>query len=311
MSGADAEVEVPALAADQRWRTRREKGTVLGVRFMLWLTTLFGRGPARLFLRVLAFYYTLFSQSARRATCDYLTRVEGRASFGRAYTQVLRFTQVTLDALFFLSRKFSPFRITLTGNHHLEHLRDTKTGAILLGAHVGSMYAMRAQSGAESFPIHAVVYTKHAARINEVLEEIDPEGHAKLLQMGEGVDFMLRIKELVEGGALVAILADRVGADGRAVEVDFFGAPARFPVGPYILASMLKCPVYLTFGLYRDPNRYDLFCEPFADAIELPRKRREDALREYAQRYAARLEHYVRDAPDNWFNFYEFWGRPS
>ena len=27
-----------------------------------------------------------------------------------------------------------------------------------------------------------------------------------------------------------------------------------------------------------------------------------------AQRYADRLEHYTRLAPDNWFNFYDFWG---
>jgi predicted LPLAT superfamily acyltransferase len=70
---------------------------------------------------------------------------------------------------------------------------------------------------------------------------------------------------------------------------------------------MLKCPVYLTFGLYRDPDTYELHCEPFADRIELPRKERQAALARYAQKYAERLESYVKRAPDNWFNFYDFW----
>ena len=125
--------------------------------------------------------------------------------------------------------------------------------------------------------------------------------------MGEGVDFMLRIRELIDEGALVALLGDRVGKDDRAVEVDFMGGRARFPTGPYLLASMLKCPVYLTFGLYRDPDGYDLHCEPFAERIELPRGERQEALERYAQQYADRLEHYTRSAPDNWFNFYDFW----
>ena len=39
-----------------------------------------------------------------------------------------------------------------------------------------------------------------------------------------------------------------------------------------------------------------------------PRRDREGALRDCAARYAARLEHYARQAPDNWFNFYDYWG---
>lgn len=33
-------------------------------------------------------------------------------------------------------------------------------------------------------------------------------------------------------------------SDDRAVDVDFFGGRARFPAGPYILASMPKYPVH-------------------------------------------------------------------
>jgi predicted LPLAT superfamily acyltransferase len=71
--------------------------------------------------------------------------------------------------------------------------------------------------------------------------------------------------------------------------------------------------VLLTFGLYQAPNRYDLFCEPFAERLELPRAGREEALEALAQRFAQRLEDYVRRAPYAWFNFYRFWedGRPT
>ena len=111
---------------------------------------------------------------------------------------------------------------------------------------------------------------------------------------------------------MVALLGDRAMPQGRVAEVTFLGSRAVFPTGPYLLAAALGCPVFLTFALHTPPNRYDIHCELFAERVVLPRREREEALRELAQRYAERLEHYCRLAPDNWFNFYDFWraGRP-
>ena len=296
------------------WLDVRERGSKALVRLTLFWTTVLGRRFGRLVVRVVAFYYALFAPGARRHASDFLRRATGAASIGfwDAYRQILRFAQCTFDALFLVQGKTKHFRVKTNGHELLAKLRDEKRGAILLGAHLGSFYAMRLQSFREKLPLYAVVFTKNARMINETLEELDPGGNATLIELdAEGsMDSMLRIKELVEGGAIVAMLADRVsagGKEGRTVTVPFMGADARFPVGPYILASMLRCPVYLTFGLYRDPDLYELYCEPFADPIELPRRTREEALVGYVSRYAERLAHYARMAPDNWFNFYDFW----
>ncbi len=63
----------------------------------------------------------------------------------------------------------------------------------------------------------------------------------------------------------------------------------------------------LCFGIYLGGNRYRLIFEPFSDRIEIPRQNRGPALNAVISRYAQRLEHYVRLAPYNWFNFYDFW----
>ena len=74
------------------------------------------------------------------------------------------------------------------------------------------------------------------------------------------------------------------------------------------LAYVARAPVVLFFGLYRGGNRYEVHLEAFCDHIQLSPDQREVELRQWVQRYADRLEAICRNTPDNWFNFYEFWG---
>ena len=143
------------------------------------------------------------------------------------------------------------------------------------------------------------------------LMPLDPERAATVIHIGDDpVGQMARVHARIEAGDFVALLGDRTGLNERTVEATFLGETAQFPAGPFLLASLMKCPVYLTFGLYRRPNRYELSCEPFAERLELPRRDREAALKDVVQRYADRLAHRARSAPYNWFNFYDFWQRP-
>jgi predicted LPLAT superfamily acyltransferase len=295
-------------AAPTGWLGVAERGSVAGIRFVVWLATAFGRGPARLVLRAVAAYYVLARPSVRRFSRQYLERIHGQATLAMVYAHVLRFAEVALDRVFIVSGKSGYFDVTRTGYRHLEELGASRRGALLLGAHLGSFEAMRMQADREGLAIHFLGQFRNSRMINAALAKLSPHSNARLIAKGEGVEFMLRIRETLRKGDRVAILADRVGHGERTAEVDFLGQKARFPTGPYLLAALVKCPVYLTFGLYQTPNRYDLFCEPFEEEIQLPPSGRDEALREYAQKFATRLEHYVRRAPDNWFNFYDFWG---
>ena len=86
----------------------------------------------------------------------------------------------------------------------------------------------------------------------------------------------------------------------------FLGQSAPFPQGPFVLAAALRCPVYLMFGL-KQQGRLNVYFEPFADPLSLPRQQRQQALQDAVDRYAARLEHYCLLAPLDWSNFFDFW----
>ena len=309
-------------ARKRGWLDVAEVGSVWGIRFVVMLCALFGRGAARAFLRALVFYYVLFHAGARAASRAYFRRMalsypdsvtdavdaDGRARFFTIYRHFTSFAEVALDRLLLAAGKTELFEVTSNGREYLEQLTREKRGALLLGAHLGSFEAMRLGATTQSLPINMVVNFSNAQHMQSVVDQLDANNQTRFISVaGSPLDFVLRIRECIERGEMVAILADRVGPDARETRANFLGASARFASGPFILAAALRCPVYLTFGLYRGDNRYDLYCEPFAEAIELPRKAREQALADTVQRYADRLAAYVHKAPFNWFNFYDFW----
>jgi predicted LPLAT superfamily acyltransferase len=115
----------------------------------------------------------------------------------------------------------------------------------------------------------------------------------------------------VERGEFIAIAGDRipVSHNAQVAWAAFLGKPAPFPIGAYVLASLLQCPTYTLFALRRGGSA-EMHFELFRESIRLPRRARAAALQTLAQDYAARLERYCCAAPFQWFNFYDFWRLP-
>lgn len=294
---------------DAAWLSMGERGTVLGIRAAFRLATLCGRTAVKPLVALIALWYVLFDRKVARASRAWLLRVNGRpARFRDVYRHVRTFAQVTLDKVFLLTDHTKALRFTRTGNDLLAAQHASGKGAILLGAHLGSYEAMRAGGDDDRIDIEILGYFANARMINQLLAELSPGAAARVIHLGEDpVGVMARVADGLSSGRFIATMGDRTGLNDRIVRVPFFGEDASFPAGPFLMAAVLRCPVYLVFGLYRAPNRYDLHCERLAERIELPRKNRDEALRSWVRRYAERVEHHARQAPENWFNFYDFW----
>jgi predicted LPLAT superfamily acyltransferase len=186
-------------------------------------------------------------------------------------------------------------------------------GAVLLGAHLGSFEALHAVGASRPGMRVAMAMFPHNARmIQGILQAIAPGSHLDVIEIGRP-ETTLAVKAWLDGGGLVGMLGDRhlhdEGARTGLVALPFLGREARFSEGPLRLAMLLKRPVIFMVGLYRGGRRYDVrfetladFSVPLRDAAE-----REQRLRQALQAYVQRLEALCREAPTNWFNFYDFW----
>jgi len=185
-------------------------------------------------------------------------------------------------------------------------------GALLIVSHLGNVELSRAAlTGARRAALTVLVHTRHAEHYNRLLRRFQPEAGVNLLQVTEiGPETAILLEERVARGEWVAIAGDRtpVSGEGRASTAEFLGRPARFSDGPYILAHLLGCPVYLLFCL-REGDGYRLRFEDFAERISLPRRDRAAALALLAGRYAARLEELASEDPFQWYNFFDFWAQ--
>jgi predicted LPLAT superfamily acyltransferase len=300
----------PRLGAT-RWAAP-ERGSALLLRVMVGLSLALGRPVARVLLCGVAVYFFLFAPQARRYGREYLRRALGRAPGARdRFRQVFAFASTILDRLYLVRGRYGLFALSTEGDALMRTILARGTGAFLLGAHLGTFEIMRAI--AERVPelkVAMAMYEDNASRVRTVLARGEAAGAPEIIPLGH-METMLRIRDRLDQGTFVGMLADRTIGEGPAQAVSFLGRPALFPAGPMRAAAALRRPVIFMTGLYRGGNRYHVVFREIADFSQLPRGAREAAVSAAIERYAALLEEYCRSDPYNWFNFYDFWHEPG
>jgi len=290
------------------WRTHEERSTVGTLRLMVWIALHLGRGVARALLLPICLYFLLLAPRARRASRAYLDAALGRrARWTDVYRHLHCFASTILDRVYLLNGRDDRFAVNIVGEDIAHEIVASGRGHIFIGAHLGSFEIMhtvgRVHGGLQTW---MVMYEENARKVTAVLRSINPDFNAPVIGLGH-IDSMLRIKEALARGECVGLLADRGLHDEKTLDCQFFGRPMPIPLGPFRLALMLGQPVVLTFGLYLGGNRYEVHFERLADGMPVDRAQREAVVAQWAQTFAARLEHHCRQHPYNWFNFFDVW----
>ena len=290
------------------WLRRKERGSVFAIRAVISLALMFGRRFARLFLPLGCLYFLAFAPAARRASVRYLTRALNRpAGLADVFRHFHAFASCVLDRAFFLADRTCDLDIRVFGEAELLTLLSAETGCILLGAHLGSFEALRSVGrGRSQLGVKMMMFEENAQKITKVLKAINPRLAKDVIPLGRPESF-LKVQKCLERGDLVGILADRSLSDERQAQHPFLGAPAGFPINPFRVMAILRKPIVLMAGLYRGGNRYDVHFELFSAPGDRNQRAEAADIDDMIRRYSARLEHYCRMAPYNWFNFYDIW----
>lgn len=321
---------IPSLLRRPRgehWAQTKERKGLAGLKFMLWIYRIFGRGIFTLFLWPVIGFYWLSGGPQREASRQWLQTVKTVAAQKNqplparmtSFHHFLRFGEAMLQ-------KIASWRGDLRWGKEIDFAAGAEQalaagqpgGRLILASHLGDIEACRALAQQVSgLVINALVFTDNAERFRQVMDEIAPEASKHVIPVSNiGPETAILLQQKLDAGEWVAIVGDRTavnrqrGGVRRVIWSSFLGKPAPFPQGPFVLAAALRCPVLLMFAL-REQGQLKLHCEPFADPLLLPRATRQQALQDAVDRYAARLEHHALIAPLDWFNFFDFWQLPD
>ncbi len=299
------------------WSVAPERGGVLGLRIMLGTYRWLGRPAVTLLLYPVVAYFWLTAWAPRRASHEYLARVRARlAELDRVpseplttFRHLLQFGRAMLDKVAIWGGWFPLEAIEFDDPAQFHALRALEDGVLFIASHHGNVELLRGFGETHGLKVNAIVSTRNSPKLNRALSAVGPAALDRMIEVDSlGPDAVLKLEQHLRAGEHVAIVGDRVSArhKERSVYVPFLGRNAPLPEGPFVLASLLGCPVYLVFCT-KIGRKYRLYIEPFAQRLVLPRKRRREALEEAVARYARALESHCLRAPTQWFNFFDFW----
>ena len=259
-------------------------------------------------LHLIASYFLLFAPASRRASRNYLGRALGRPARWRdLYQHFFTFAATIHDRIYLVNRRFDMFDFEVHGEDTLRRLLAGGKGLFLMGAHLGSFEVIRAIGRKHTdLRVAMVMHEDNAQKINAMLAAINPEAVQDIIGLGH-IDSMLKVRERLDEGGVVGMLADRTPGNDTLYPVQILGATANLPSGPFRMAALLRRPVVFMTGLYLGGNRYAIHFDPLADFSAVARGQRDAAVEAAITRYAALLDQYCRKAPYNWFNFFDFW----
>lgn len=295
-----------------------ETSLIWGIRALVWIYRIFGRWVFRLILRPVVSYFFLTGKTAREASRDYLRRL-GRYypelglsnGWWQSYRHFLSFGETLLDKIVAWMGRIAPSQVDFPNRSLLLDMVAQKRGAMILSGHIGNLELCQAIANLRGdVRLNILVHTRHAEKFNRLLGGGQGSATINLIQVTElNPAVAIELQDKIDRGEFLVMVGDRIPVKGgRTVRAEFLGEKAEFPQGPYLLASLLRCPVYTLF-CFPIEGRFRIKLEPFAEAIRIPRTEplRQEMLEALARRYAECLESHCRAAPLQWFNFFPFW----
>ncbi len=290
----------------QTWEGK-SKGNTVGYRIFVGLLRTGGIGPAYFLLRFVAFYYFLFSSSSR-ITYRFFREKMGFGrwhALGSVYRNYFVFGQTLIDKIVVMSGLKEPFTFDFDGENYLEDIIAGGRGGILVSAHLGNYELAGYYFKRLPVKVNIVMVDQEHQEIKQYLESVMQDRNLNIIAIKDDFSHIYEISNALKNNELVAIHADRYVQGSKTITGNFLNEEANFPVGPFVLATTFKVPVSYVFCFKETRRHYHLYATAPREYLANKMVAIPEALADYIKELETRVKQY----PEQWFNYYNFWGK--
>lgn len=282
----------------------KSKGTVLGYKIFVFFIKKAGIQTAYFVLYFVAAWYFIFLTKSNRAIFYYFHQRLGyswlkskRMVFKSYYT----FGQTILDKVSISAGMRGRFTYEFDGIEILKRLLAEKRGGVLISAHIGNFEIAEHFFGEIDldFQINLVTTDLEHSAIKDYLERITKKSGIKFIIVKEDLSHIFEINAALARNELVCFTGDRYFEGVKYLSGDLLNEQAKFPAGPFLIASRLKVPVVFVYVMKEPKLHYHLY------AREAEVKHRDE--KALLKAYTESVEFMVQKYPLQWFNYFDFW----
>ena len=286
----------------------KSRGGAWGHRFFIFLINKLGVRFAYLFLLFVAVYFIPFAPEATKSVWKYFRKIQGFKFFKSIrmlYLNYYRFGQVLIDRIAVRSGQAQKYNYEFENYPAFLDALNSSKGVVLIGAHVGNWEIGSGFFGEYAQKINIVMLDAEYQKIKKLLEKnLNPVSH-KIIPVQEN-DFthIYLIKDALDKGEYVCFQGDRFIKDQSAKTVEFMGKPAKFSYSLFQLAVRFNVPVVFYFSMREKGMKYKF---KFIIAKTENNGKIKLNTEELMNSYIYSLENILKEYPEQWFNYYDFW----
>lgn len=281
----------------------KTKGFLSGYKFFFFSIEYLGLRLTYFFCFFTSLAYVLLLRKNRNAVMSFQMKsfgVSRLTSFFLAARTFYNYATTLVDkhALMIKSRKKYTFNVK--NEKFIKNLLAEGRGGLLVSGHIGNgEIAGNLIHERITSDINVLFFENEIQHIKKFVDSKTGGSDFKVIEIKKDLSHLIKIKAAASNNELIALHGDRMLKDDKYVEVDMFGNRARFPIGPFLMASKFKIPVLFVFAFKTDYLHYTIHAKrPSSDELDA-----ESLTREYADEFIKNIESH----PTQWYNFYDFY----
>ena len=295
------------MLTHSQWRGNTG-GTTWMQRNLIGLVRLTSVKPVYFFMAIFVVpFYMLFNRRGFRAIYSYMRErqhFKPLKAFYYTYLNHYRFGQIIIDRFARYGGKI--FKFTLDGNEDFLELVNGESGFLVLSSHVGNYEVAGYSFEASKKKFNALVFSGESKEVMKNRERILSENNINMIEVKEDMSHIFQINSALESGDIVSIPADRIFGSPKRLECTFFGERVFFPLGPFALTCSKQIPAIALFVLKENSSDYKVYIRKLHAPTDGKLSERAASL---AQNFASEVESVLKNYPEQWFNYYDFWKR--